>query len=67
MHQSNQKIRRESRANDVPLWKIAKRLGISEPTMTRRLREELPEQDQQEILSVIADIAREEREGGQSV
>ncbi len=66
MHQSNQKIRRESRANDVPLWKIAKRLGISEPTMTRRLREELPEQDQQEILSVIADIAREEREGGQS-
>ena len=43
MHQNNQVIRREARACNVPLWRIAVRLGISEPTMTRRLRTELPE------------------------
>ena len=40
MRQNNQAIRREARACNVPLWRIAVRLGISEPTMTRRLRTE---------------------------
>ena len=47
MHQNNQAIRREARACNVPLWRIAVRLGISEPTMTRRLRAELPADEQQ--------------------
>ena len=60
MQLKNQHIRREARANNVPLWKIAKRLGISEPTMTRRLREELPEEEQQKLLTVIRTLAAEE-------
>lgn len=59
MHQNNQVIRREARACNVPLWRIAVRLGISEPTMTRRLRKELPEEEQQEILNVIHQLAEE--------
>lgn len=31
-------IRKEARSKGVPLWQIAKHLGISEPTMTRKLR-----------------------------
>ena len=59
MHQNNQVIRREARACNVPLWRIAVRLGISEPTMTRRLRRELPEEQRQEILDVIHQLAEE--------
>ena len=62
MHQNNQAIRREARACNVPLWRIAVRLGISEPTMTRRLRTELPADEQQRILTVIHQLA-EEAEG----
>lgn len=59
MRQNNQVIRREARACNVPLWRIAVRLGISEPTMTRRLRTELPEEERQEILDVIHQLAEE--------
>lgn len=59
MHQNNQVIRREARACNVPLWRIAVRLGISEPTMTRRLRKELPEEERQKILNVIHQLAEE--------
>ncbi len=59
MHQNNQVIRREARACNVPLWRIAVRLGISEPTMTRRLRKELPEEERQKILDVIHQLAEE--------
>ena len=59
MHQNNQAIRREARACNVPLWRIAVRLGISEPTMTRRLRRELPEEERQKILDVIHQLAEE--------
>ncbi len=59
MHQNNQVIRREARACNVPLWRIAVRLGISEPTMTRRLRTELPEEERQKILTVIHQLSEE--------
>lgn len=68
MHQNNQVIRREARACNVPLWRIAVRLGISEPTMTRRLRRELPEEERQKILDVIHQLAEEtDREGDRRV
>ena len=59
MAEANRPIRREARASGVAFWKIAKRLGISEPTMTRLMREELPEAKQKQILSIIAELAGE--------
>ena len=53
MTRPNAKIRREARAAEVPFWKIARYLGISEPTMTRRMREELDPAAQEQILQVI--------------
>lgn len=38
---ANEDIKLEARGNGVPLWQIAEKLGISEPTITRRLRKEL--------------------------
>ena len=57
---TNTDIRRAARANGVPLWKLADRLGISEPTLTRWLRKELPEEQKQEFLQIIAELAKEE-------
>ena len=61
---TNIEVRRAARANDVPLWKLADRLGISEPTLTRWLRKELPEDRKQEFLRIIAEIAEEANTNG---
>ena len=41
----NMNLRRTAKAAKVPLWRIAEVLGISEPTMTRKLRRELDEDE----------------------
>ena len=55
----NIKIRRTAAANGVCLWQIAERLGISDANFSRKLRRELPEEEQQKILAVINAIAKE--------
>lgn len=60
---ANDDIRREARANGVPFWRIANALSISEPTMTRRLRHELPQQEKEKIKEAILQLAHE-REAG---
>ena len=57
---SNNLVRRAAKDAGVPLWRIAKEIGVSEPTMTRRLREELPAAEQAKILEIIAKLS----EGG---
>ena len=56
---ANKEIRRTAKASGVPLWKIADKLGISEPTMSRKLRHELPEAEQTKILNIINELAKE--------
>lgn len=56
----NMNLRRTAKAAKVPLWRIAEVLGISEPTMTRKLRRELPEKEKQQILGIIEHLAMEE-------
>ncbi|MBK6089809.1 hypothetical protein [Ruminococcus difficilis] len=54
---NNLELRTKARKNGVRLWEIADRLGISEPTITRKLRRELPTNEKQRILAVIDEIA----------
>lgn len=49
----NTDLRRKAKEKGVFFWQIAAELGISEPTMTRRLRFELPEQEKQKYLTII--------------
>lgn len=56
----NMNLRRTAKAAKVPLWRIAEVLGISEATMTRKLRRELPEKEKQQILGIIELLAMEE-------
>ena len=57
MKRANQEIREHAAKNSVYLWEIALALGVSEPTMTRKLRTELPDRDREEIMRIINDLA----------
>lgn len=55
---ANNELRQKARSCGVPLWMIAVELGISEPTMTRRLRRELPAKEKEKLLAVVANLAQ---------
>ena len=57
MKRANQEIREYAAKNGVYLWEIALAMGISEPTMTRKLRTELPDRGREEIMRIINDLA----------
>ena len=59
MKRANQEIREYATKRGVYLWEIAVELDISEPTMTRMMRMELPEDVQQEMKRLIDRIAIE--------
>lgn len=54
---SNKNIREYAKEKGVYLWQIANAMGISEPTMTRRMRSELSEQEQANIMSIIQKLS----------
>lgn len=54
---SNSDVRTKARENGVRLWEIADKLGISEPTITRKLRRELPADEKKKMLAIIDEIA----------
>ena len=55
---ANKIIREELKARGVRHWELAAELGISEQTMVRRLRFELDEDHQLEMLMKIEEIAK---------
>lgn len=54
---NNQEIRNAAKKKGVTLWQIADLLEVSEATMTRKLRRELPEKERKHILNAIALLA----------
>ena len=54
---NNSDIRAEAKKNCVFLYEVADKLGISEPTMTRMLRRELPQEKKNDIYKAISEIA----------
>lgn len=60
--QANADVKKAARAAGVPQWMICEKLGISEPTLTRWLRVELPVDKRQSILDAIAELAREQED-----
>ena len=49
----NEKIRRALNKHGLCQWELAKMLNIAESTMSRHLREELPEEETERILKII--------------
>ena len=54
-------IRTAAKQNGVRLWEVADRLNVSEPTITRKLRRELPADEKQRIISLIDEISAEKK------
>lgn len=54
----NNKIRIAARVANVPFWKIAQKIGISEPTLTRWLRMPLDTGREALIMAAIEDLSK---------
>ncbi len=55
-------VRDSAKAAGVCLWQVAEVLGMQESAFSRKLRHELPAQEVEQILSVIAQLAKEVHE-----
>lgn len=56
---ANMDIRAKAKAAGIPLWRVAEALGVSEPTIIRTLRHELPDTEKVQVLEIIAKLAGE--------
>lgn len=54
----NLDIREETKKAGVYLWEIAEYCGISEFTLTRKLRHELPDDQKRKLLQAITEISK---------
>ena len=59
MKKANNEVRLAAKEATVPMWAVAERLGVSEPTWTRRLRHEFSDAEREKILAIIRDISEE--------
>ena len=50
---ANMSIRNRAKEAGVPMWQLAAQLGMSETTITRKLRIELPKAEQDRYLHAI--------------
>lgn len=53
----NADIRKTAKTANVRLWQVAEELGISDFTLSRRLRHELPDKEKVEVLEAIRAVA----------
>ena len=60
---SNSDVRTAAKNAGVFLYQIAAAMGISEPTMTRKLRFELSDNEKKPIYEAIERIRTEKKEG----
>lgn len=58
----NRKIRAAAVAAGVPLWCLAEEMKISDTTLYRWLRTELPEEKERAMLEAIGKLSKEENE-----
>lgn len=57
---ANLDIRETLKSVEITQWELANKLNISETTLVRKLRKELPEDERQEILKMILEIKKGE-------
>ena len=58
----NKELRRLARANDVPQWKIAQQLGVTEMTLYRWMRVELAPDKAEKVRQAIEALTNEQEE-----
>lgn len=56
---ANQTIRDTAKAHGVRLWQVAEVYGCNDGNFSRKLRRELPEDEQQRIIGIIKSLSKE--------
>ena len=59
MQQKNEAVRAPLRIWNIKQWELAQALGIAEATLSRKLRTELPIEEQMDMVKLIEKIAAE--------
>lgn len=54
---ANKEIRDAAKVSGVRLWQVAHCMGVTDATFSRKLRFELPAEERDRILSIIASIS----------
>lgn len=49
----NERLEKARRKAGMPIWKMAELAGVSETTMYRKMRHEMPEEEQGRIIALI--------------
>ena len=57
----NMDIRQAAAGAGVRLWQIADAIGLNDGNFSRKLRQELPDDEKQKIFGIIEDLAKEGR------
>ena len=63
---ANEIVRTYANKKSVKLWQLAAALNINDGNLSRKLRFELPEDEQQRLLSIIDEIAAQKENAAQS-
>ncbi len=56
---ANAQIRKAAKVAGICLWQVAEQYGITDGNFSRKLRRELPTQEQEKILEIINNLAME--------
>lgn len=59
MQKANRELRAELKAANIPLWRIAEKLGVHENTVIRRMRTELSSENLQAFKKALTEIKAE--------
>ena len=58
----NKEIRSAAKNAGVRLWEVAAAYGINDGNFSRKLRQELPQEEREKILAIINRLAQEKQE-----
>lgn len=66
MKRANEIIRQHAKEKGVKLWQLVAALHINDCNLSRKLRFELPEDKQERLLSIVDEIAAQNKNAAQS-
>ena len=58
----NGEIRNAAKKAGIRLWEVAVAYGINDGNFSRKLRQELPQEEKEKILAIIDRLAQEKQE-----
>ena len=62
MMRANMEIRNAAKKAGIRLWEVAAAFGVNDGNFSRKLRQELPQEEKEKILAIIDRLAQEKQE-----